>query len=84
MTSNSTARWYGYVSKGHRVDDLISGHRRPRTSLIAARMEGRLEEPLLFAGTCDTMVFNTWLQTMPSISSHSIVGLFTNHWRRRS
>ena len=42
---------------------LVSGHRRPRTSLIAARMEGRIEEPLLFEGTCDAEVFNSWLKT---------------------
>src|SRR6185437_12956592 len=59
---SSTARRYGYAPKGHRVDGLVSGHRRPRTSLIAARMDGRLEEPLLFEGTCDTVVFNTWLK----------------------
>jgi transposase len=59
----STARRYGYAPKGQRVDGLISGHRRPRTSLIAARMEGRLQEPLLFEGTCDTVVFNAWLHT---------------------
>ena len=59
----STARRYGYAPKGQRVDGLVSGHRRPRTSLIAARMEGRLQEPLLFEGTCDTVVFNAWLHT---------------------
>jgi putative transposase len=26
-------------------------------------MAGRLEEPLLVEGTCDTVVFTTWLQT---------------------
>ena len=60
--ASSTARRYGYAPKGHRVDGLVSGHRRPRTSLLAARMDGQLEEPLLFEGTCDTVIFNTWLQ----------------------
>ncbi len=59
----STARRYGYAPKGRRGDGLVSGHRRSRTSLIAARMEGRLEEPLLCEGTCDTVVFNAWLKT---------------------
>jgi putative transposase len=31
--------------------------------LLAARIHGRLEEPLLFEGTCDTVVFNAWLKT---------------------
>jgi putative transposase len=73
--ASSTARRYGYAPKGHRVDGLVSGHRRPRTSLIAARMEGRLEEPRLFEGTCDTVVFNTWLQTRlcPRLNAQHLV-----------
>lgn len=59
----SPVRRYGYAPKGQRVDGLVSGHRRPRTSLIAARMDGRLAEPCLFEGTCDTAVFNAWLKT---------------------
>lgn len=31
--------------------------------MIAAHMDGRLKEPLLFEGTCDTVVFNAWLKT---------------------
>ncbi len=42
---------------------LTSGHRRPRTSLIAARIGPDFEEPFLFEGTCDTEVFNAWLKT---------------------
>lgn len=59
----SVVRRYGYAPRGHRVYGLIAGHRRPRTSLIAARMEGRLTEPFLFEGTCDAAVFNAWLKT---------------------
>jgi len=71
----STARRYGYAPKGQRVDGLISGHRRPRTSLLAARIDGRLEEPLLFEGTCDTRVFNAWLQTRlcPRLTAQHLV-----------
>jgi transposase len=73
--ASSTARRYGYAPKGHRVDGLVSGHRRPRTSLLAARIDGRLEEPLLFEGTCDTEVFNTWLQTRlcPRLTTQHLV-----------
>ena len=45
------------MPKGQRVDGLVSGHRRPRTLLIAARMDGRLAEPCLFEGTCDLMLW---------------------------
>lgn len=71
----STARRYAYAPKGQRVEGLVSGHRRPRTSLLAARMDGRLEEPLLFEGTCDTVVFNAWLKTRlcPRLNTHHLV-----------
>ena len=69
------ARRYGYAPKGQRVDGLVSGHRRPRTSLIAARMDGRLAEPYLFERTCDTVVFNAWLKTRlcPGLNAQHLV-----------
>lgn len=71
----STARRNGYAPRGHRVGGLVSGHRRPRTSLLAARIEGRSEEPLLFEGTCDTAVFNAWLKTRlcPRLTAQHLV-----------
>lgn len=42
---------------------LTSGHRRPCTSLIASRIGQDFAEPVLFEGTCDTAVFNSWLKT---------------------
>ena len=73
--ASSTARRYGYAPKGQRVDGLVSGHRRPRTSLIAAQMDGQLREPLLFEGTCDTVVFNAWLKTRlcPRLTAQHLV-----------
>ena len=71
----SVVRRYGYAPKGQRVAGLVSGHRRPRTSLIAARTDGRRVEPCLFEGTCDTVVFNTWLKTRvcPRLNAHHLV-----------
>lgn len=58
----SVTRRYGYAPKGQRVYGLMSGHRRPRTSLIAARIGPEFAEPILFEGTCDAEVFNAWLK----------------------
>lgn len=71
----SVARRYGYAPKGQRVYGLISGHRRPRTSLIAARMGGDLQEPFLFEGTCNADVFNGWLerQLCPRLNGNHLV-----------
>lgn len=56
------SRRHGYAPKGIRVHGLISGQRRPRTSLIAARMREGFEAPVLFEGTCNAEVFNLWLE----------------------
>lgn len=57
-----TARRYGYSPKGRRVHGLVPGKKYPRTSLIAARIGRYFAEPFLFQGTCNTEVFNTWVQ----------------------
>jgi putative transposase len=59
----SVTRRYAYAPKGQRVYGLRSGLRTPRTSLIAARIGTRFEAPLLFEGTCNTPLFNRWLET---------------------
>ena len=60
----TVTRRYAYAPQGQRVYGLTAGQRKPRTSLIAARMEGELHVPFLFEGTCDTEVFNCWLETL--------------------
>lgn len=60
----SVTRRYGRAPRGEKVYGLRSGLKRPRTSLIAARVEGgNFIAPLLFPGTCDTDTFNLWLKT---------------------
>jgi putative transposase len=59
----ATAQWpYVYAERGKSVLGYRSGHTRPRTSLLAARVDGRLVAPWLFPGTCTTTLFNTWLE----------------------
>jgi transposase len=68
-------RRYGYGPKGQRIYGLVSGHRRPRTSLIAARIGTGFEEPFLFEGTCNAAVFNGWLarQLCPLLNEDHVV-----------
>lgn len=70
----ATVRRYGYAPKDQRIDGLGSGHRRTRTSSMAARREGRLEEPFLFEGTCETVVCNSWLKRRlcPRLNDHHL------------
>lgn len=56
------ARTHGYAPKGQRVYGWRTGNRRPRTSCIAARVNGRFIAPFLFDGTTNAEVFNLWLK----------------------
>jgi len=69
------SRRYGYGPIGERVYGLTSGHRRPRTSLLAARVGDCFEEPFLFEGNCNTEVFNLWLerQLCPVLHDNHVV-----------
>lgn len=56
-------RQYGRAPKGQKVHGERPGNRRPRTSLLAARMpEGHLAATQLWEGTCNTLIFNDWLE----------------------
>ena len=57
-------REYAYAPKGICVEDKVPSNRYRSTTLIAARLEGRLTAPVLFAGSCDRIAFNTWLSEM--------------------
>jgi putative transposase len=47
--------------------------------LIAARLGPTFEAPLLFAGTCTTTVFNTWLdQALCPLLNNTHVGVMDN------
>ena len=71
-----SARRYGYAVKGRRVYGDVSGHKRPRTSLLAARMPGGgLEATQLWEGTCNSEIFNDWLKNRlgPFLSPDHVV-----------
>jgi putative transposase len=60
----NVTRRYGRAPRGEKIYGLRSGLKRPRTSLIAARVEdGGFIAPFLFPGTCDADTFNLWLET---------------------
>lgn len=56
------AREHGYAQLGKKLYGIRSGHSRPRISLIAARIGNGLAATMLFAGTCNTSIFNAWLE----------------------
>ena len=69
-------RTHGYAPKGQPVYGETSGHKRPRTSFLAARMpDGSLQATQLWNGTCNTQIFNDWLekQCLPVLHHNHVV-----------
>jgi transposase len=60
----STHRTHGWARRGQKVYGLQNSQQRPRTSLIGGYREHQLIAPMLFSGTCNTQVFNQWLEHM--------------------
>jgi putative transposase len=73
----STHRTHGWARRGEKVHGLQSGQQRPRTSLIGGYREHKLIAPMLFEGTCNTAVFNRWLEHMllPQLVMGSVIVL---------
>lgn len=55
-------RKYGRAPRGENVFGEVSGKRYARESFIAALSGKSLIAPLCFTGTCDTVLFNFWLE----------------------
>ena len=60
----TTTRQHGLAPKGKRVYGTRIGSIRKRTSLVAAWCNKRIIAPMLFEGTCNTIVFNAWLKAL--------------------
>jgi transposase len=51
-----------YSARGKQVYGEVSGKRYDRESFIAAKVGSKIIAPMCFKGTCNTEVFNTWLE----------------------
>lgn len=72
-------REYGRAPRGEKVYADIAGSHRGRTSVLAAYDGDKLIEPILFDGSCNSDVFNEWLENyfLPKIKEGSIL-IFDN------
>jgi len=52
----------GRAMKGEKIYGAVSGNRYHRESFIAAQSQSRIFAPFCYTGTCDTILFNTWLE----------------------
>ena len=58
-------REYGRAPRGERIYQNVSGSRRGRTSILSAYDGEKLVSPILFEGSCNSDVFNEWLEKIP-------------------
>ena len=64
-------REYGWAKKGTKVYGDIAGRRYARESFIAGQLNNKIIAPLCYQGTCDTVLFNFWLEDflLPALGS---------------
>ena len=53
---------WGYGLRGEKVHGEISGRRYDRESFIAGKVGNNIIAPMCFKGTCNTELFNTWIE----------------------
>lgn len=56
------SRAYGWARKGELIYGEVSGKRFARESFIAAKCGSEILAPLCYKGTCNTILFNLWVE----------------------
>jgi transposase len=69
------SRPYARSPRGLQVYGEISGKRFDRESFIAAKVGDKILAPLCYKGTCNTALFNMWIEEMliPELSPGQVV-----------
>lgn len=70
-----TSRCHGYAIKGQRLYGDVDSNKRPRTSLIGGYRDNKLIAPVVFDGTCNTLIMNAWLEhhLIPTLKPKSVI-----------
>ena len=75
----SAEREYAYGLVGKRVYGLRNGQNRSRTSFVGGLLDGKIVAPWTFKGTCDTVLFNKWIDCeLAPILNDEIVVIMDN------
>jgi transposase len=70
-------REQGRALRGERIYQTVAGQRRERTSIISASRHGKLVAPLVFQGSCNTEVVDTYFAQvlLPTLPPGSVIVL---------
>lgn len=55
---------YSWSKRGQIVYGEVSGKREDRQSFIAAKCQDKILAPMCYKGTCNTQLFNIWLEKL--------------------
>jgi transposase len=68
-------REFGRALRGERIYQEVAGKRRERTSIISASRNGKLVAPLVFQGSCNTEVVDTYFAQvlLPTLPPGSVI-----------
>jgi transposase len=68
-------RAHGWAPRGEKIYGDVSGNNRKCTNLIMAQRRKEYLAPMLFEGSCDSLLVNVWLEEwlMPRLKNPSIV-----------
>jgi transposase len=66
---------YGWSQRGELVFGEVSGKRYDRESFVAAKVGDKILAPFCYRGTCNTILFNMWLEKIliPTLSTGQVV-----------
>jgi len=56
------SREYAWGRKGNKVIGEVSGRHYARGSFIAGQLQNKIIAPFCYTGTCDSILFNFWLE----------------------
>lgn len=79
-------RRFAWAKRGKTILGYCQGKHTTRTSLIGGYVDGKLIASVLFDGTCNTEVFNAWLesQLLPTLEPGTVIILDNATFHRAS
>ena len=68
-------REYGYSLKGQKIEGKVSGRKYKRVGIVAAQMNKKINAPLQYDGTMDSVLFEQWIYEclMPALPEKSVI-----------
>jgi len=79
-------REYGWSECGKPLIGEVSGHKYKRTGIVAAQMEKTIIAPLIYDGSMDSLLFETWFESylLPALPKQSVIVMDNASFHRKN